>query len=468
MRLYMSILAALGLTASACDKKEEPKKPEQAAVVEPDKKEEPAKTEPVKEEPVKAEADAGAAPAADAQAAAADAAAPAAPVDRAAAMLAGLEAYAAGNIDASLAQFADDAVWYSVGSAQNPETKGKAAIVEAMKAMLKLGDAKMKASRVIEAGDYVVVEYVAAGKATTKAEDGTESSKDVAIPMALLAQFNADGKVVAAWHFRDQIGAAQQAGVMPGLPEGFQGPALAETAEVVKGDANAANAAIRDLYTAFFGKVAAPDAIDGAVAEHVADDFTMYDGMYGKTLDKAGLGAWIKGYTGMFGGLTVTVDNAVLAGEYGAFVVTNKATYKGGIPGVEAKDQAVSWRSLDVVRVKDGKFTTFATYFNTTEVLVQLGAMGGAAEKPADAAAPTAFGVAACDTFVTAMTACLDKVPEAARGAAKDAFTKSIESWKGIAAQGDAAKGALETACKSALDASKQGMSALCPDVRWE
>lgn len=466
MRLYMSILAALGLTTSACDKKEEPKKPEQAAV-EPEKKEEPAKTEPVKEEPVKAEADAGAATAADAQAAQADAAAPAQPVDRAAVMLAGLEASAKGDIDAALAQFADDVVWYSVGSAERAEIKGKASVIEAMKASPRLGDAKTKASRVIEAGDFVVVEYVAAGKATTKAEDGTESSRDVALPIALLAQFNADGKVMAVWHFRDQVGAAQQMGAMPGLPEGFQGPALAETTEVVKGDGNAA---IKDLYTAFFGKVAAPDAIDGAVAEHVADDFTMYDGMYGKTLDKAGLGAWIKGYTGMFGGLTVTVDNAVMAGDHAAFVVTNKATYKGGIPGVEAKDQTVTWKSLDVVKAKDGKFASFATYFNTTEVLVQLGAMGGAAEKPADAAAPApaSFGVAACDTFVTAMTACLDKVPEAARGAAKDAFTKSVESWKGIAAQGDAAKSALETACKSALDSSKQGMSALCPDVKWE
>lgn len=466
MRLYISILAALGLTVGACGKKEEPKKPEQAAVVEPEKKEEPTKVEPEKkEEPVKAEADA-AAPAADAQAAAADAAAPAAPVDRAAVALAGLEAYAKGDIEASLAQFADDAVWYSVGSPEHPETKGKAAIIEAMKATPKLGDAKMKAGRVIESGDFVVVEYVAAGKATTKAEDGTETSKDVAIPMALLAQFNADGKVVAAWHFRDQVGAAQQMGAMPGLPEGFQGPALAETTDVVKGDGNAA---IKDLYTTFFGKVATPDNIDGAVAEHVADDFTMYDGMYGKTLDKAGLGAWIKGYTGMFGGLTVTVDNAVMAGDYAAFVVTNKATYKGGIPGVEAKDQAVSWKSLDVVKVKDGKFASFATYFNTMDVLVQLGAVGGAAEKPADAeAAPSAFGVASCDTFVNAMRACLEKVPEAGRAMATDAFNKSIESWKGIAAQGDAAKGALETACKSALDAAKQGMSAMCPDVKWE
>ena len=37
------------------------------------------------------------------------------------------------------------------------------------------------------------------------------------------------------------------------------------------------------------------------------------------------------------------------------------------------------------------------------------------------------------------------------------------EAWKSISD-----KGALETACKTALDTAKQAMGSMCPDVKWE
>ncbi|MCC6625054.1 MAG: ester cyclase [Deltaproteobacteria bacterium] len=256
-------------------------------------------------------------------------------------------------------------------------------------------------------------------------------------------------------------------GAVPGLAADFKPLALAETTEIVKGEGQAA---IKDLYTTFFGKIATPENIDAAIAEHVGDDFKLVDAMSGLTFDKASVGAWVKGFTSMLGGMTVTVDQAIMAGDFAAFVVTNKATYKGGIEGIEAKDQQVTWKSLDIVKAKDGKFSSFMTYMNMMEMLGQLGALGGAGDKPADpaAAAPKELGVASCDAYVKAMTACLERMPEVARGPAADAFKSVVAQWEKVAAAGDAQKASLEAGCKAALDASKTSMGAACPDVKWE
>jgi hypothetical protein len=78
------------------------------------------------------------------------------------------------------------------------------------------------------------------------------------------------------------------------------------------------------------------------------------------------------------------------------------------------------------------------------------------------------IGIAECDTFVAAYRACVEKMPEAARGPAGDGLKQMVDAWKQAAAQGDAAKDALKTGCKSALDSTKQSMAAACPDVKWE
>jgi hypothetical protein len=94
--------------------------------------------------------------------------------------------------------------------------------------------------------------------------------------------------------------------------------------------------------------------------------------------------------------------------------------------------------------------------------------------KPADpapaapAAADGEVGIAECDAFVKAYRACVEKMPEAARGPANDGLKQMVDAWKQAASQGDAAKDALKTGCKSAYDNSKQAMAAACPDVKWE
>ncbi len=86
-----------------------------------------------------------------------------------------------------------------------------------------------------------------------------------------------------------------------------------------------------------------------------------------------------------------------------------------------------------------------------------------AAEGAKAEGAAAGTGAASCDAYIKGMEACIAKMPEAAQGPAKDGMKQATEAWKAISD-----KGALETACKTALDAAKQGMGAACPDVKWE
>jgi len=465
MRLYISILAAATLTTTACDKKAEPAKPEPAKTEEPVKEqpteakaeepkaeepkaEEPKAEEPKKEEPVAAVA-----------------------VDRTEGVQKAMEAWAAGKMEDCFAQLTDDAVRTNVGDPQHPEVKGKQAIIDHAKAMYaNLSDVKLKAKRIIEAGDTQVVEYVISANMKSKGADGAEVVKAVTVPGAMVLAYNAEGKVTAVTEYVDQASMMMQAGAIPGLAEGFTAVAMPETTEVIKGDANPALSA---TYKAF-GEKMKPDTIEAAIAEHIADDYQMVDFRTGKTIAKADMAAMMKGWMGMFADVTMAADKEITVGEYHVAMTTMTGTYKGGIEGAEAKDQKVTMHSLEVSRIVDGKFKSWAGYDNGMEIAAQLGMLGGAAEKPADpaAAAPAAegqIGVAECDLYIAKMTECLGKLPDAAKGAFEQGMKGAVDGWKqAVAAGGDAAKGALVTGCKAAIDAAKQATGSLCPDVKWE
>jgi hypothetical protein len=75
---------------------------------------------------------------------------------------------------------------------------------------------------------------------------------------------------------------------------------------------------------------------------------------------------------------------------------------------------------------------------------------------------------ATCKKYVDTMKACLEKLPDAARTATEDAFNQTTKAWSDAAKQGADAAAALEAGCKSAWDAAKGSMGAMCPDVKWE
>ena len=81
--------------------------------------------------------------------------------------------------------------------------------------------------------------------------------------------------------------------------------------------------------------------------------------------------------------------------------------------------------------------------------------------KPAEGGAAT--GLAECDAYVAAMEKYLacDKVPQAARDGAKQGLDAMKGSWGDTAGMPEESKTAANDACKQAVDALKQGATAM-------
>jgi hypothetical protein len=108
-------------------------------------------------------------------------------------------------------------------------------------------------------------------------------------------------------------------------------------------------------------------------------------------------------------------------------------------------------------------------------VLLLVVAVGAACGKKNEGTAPSTggtmapsgdkIGVAECDTYIEKLTKCLDsKVPEAAKGPMKSSFDQAVKGWKDLAMT-PAGKTGLATACKMALDQSKQTMAGFGCDM---
>jgi len=67
-----------------------------------------------------------------------------------------------------------------------------------------------------------------------------------------------------------------------------------------------------------------------------------------------------------------------------------------------------------------------------------------------------------CAKFIKAYGECIEAMPEAARGPAKDGLKQMQDAWS------KAPKDGMEAACKQALDSTKGAMGAACPGVKWE
>ena len=69
-----------------------------------------------------------------------------------------------------------------------------------------------------------------------------------------------------------------------------------------------------------------------------------------------------------------------------------------------------------------------------------------------DAPAGGVIGVAECDEYITKYTACIAKMPAAAKPTAEAGFKAQVDAWKTMAGTADG-KTTLKTMCKPTLDA---------------
>ena len=75
-----------------------------------------------------------------------------------------------------------------------------------------------------------------------------------------------------------------------------------------------------------------------------------------------------------------------------------------------------------------------------------------ACSKKEEAASGGAIGVAECDEYITKYSACIAKMPAAAKGTAETGFKAQQDAWKASAATPEG-KAALKAGCKATLDA---------------
>ena len=311
--------------------------------------------------------------------------------------MAGLVAFSEGRVDESFAGYAEGAVWSIPGV---PEVQGKAAIVERMKGnRAAMPDMVIRPSHVFESNGKVIVVYVMKGTNTAPMGAAPATGKSVVVQGAMVIDFDEAGKIMRVTDFFDNAAVLTQLGVIP-TPEGAPVPtpvALPEETEIVKAPANEANRATTNAVLAAMTAT----TFEAKLREVLAADFSMRDPSSGQTI--TGVDAVIThmkdGLFKMWPDYTATVQQCWSTGDWVICQVDNKGTYKGGIPGVEGKDQATRFTSLDFMEYSDGKAKTYLSFANSMQIMEQLGAVPGAYPAPAPeggaAPAPSPEGGAA-------------------------------------------------------------------------
>jgi|GEM_PF-2075256 len=465
---YVAItITALGLVLGACGKKDTP--PADPTPAEPAKVDE-AKTDQAKVDEAKVdeakvdeakadEAKVDEAKVDEAKVDEAKADEAKADTDRAAEFLKGFTLFNEGKLDEAFANLTDDVVCNEVGDPMMPVTNGKEAHLAQHRAVLEgFPDMKVHPRRVFDAGEWVIAEVVITGTHSKTFQGMEPTNKPFGVAAAMAYHYNEAGKVDRIDSFFDaatmlmQIGAVPAPAEMPGMkpvavPEG--------EVEIVKGEANEDNVALINQWNDAFGQEGLQDAID----KYWADDFTYHgynEGMetVGKEANKKSLEEHM---FSMFPDWKSKSESTVSVGDYVIAWSTSTGTYKGGMPGVESTDQAITSHSLDISKIVDGKLAEFTYYSNGLEFMAQLGMMGGAGgDKGADADEPGAM-----DEAADAVKEAADEVDEAL-DAADDAMKAADDAMK---AAGQAMPQEAKDAMKAGMDEAKKAMDEAADDM---
>ncbi len=86
-----------------------------------------------------------------------------------------------------------------------------------------------------------------------------------------------------------------------------------------------------------------------------------------------GVKEFFAGWLAAFPDTTVTVEDALVAGDKVVGRYTYRATQQGPFLGIPATGRPITMRSIDIWRVQDGMFVEHWDELNLLEVLQQLG-----------------------------------------------------------------------------------------------
>ena len=118
-----------------------------------------------------------------------------------------------------------------------------------------------------------------------------------------------------------------------------------------------------------------------AMDELIADEAVEHDPLPGLSNDKAGAVATIEQILAAFPDMKAEVHQLVASGDQVAVRATFRGTHEGEFMGVPPTGKSVEVGSIDIVRVKDGKFVEHWGIFDAAGMMMQLGVIqspGGA------------------------------------------------------------------------------------------
>jgi len=112
-------------------------------------------------------------------------------------------------------------------------------------------------------------------------------------------------------------------------------------------------------------------ALAGSFDAFIADDYANHNALAAP--GRAGVKAFFAGFLDAFPDPRVTVEDARADGDTVVGRYTYRGTHRGTFLGIPATGQAITMRSIDIWRVRDGLFVEHWDERNTLEVFRQLG-----------------------------------------------------------------------------------------------
>lgn len=385
------------------------------------------------------------------------------PSDRVAAIAVMLSQIESGEFGPAFRYLDEDLVWTEIGLPDGEFDTVPEVIDYQRRMRVGFSEFKLRSKRIIDSGDYQVVEYVWSAKHTGTFADGTPPTGKVAtVPSAMLLRYQADGLVDRVWVFQDWPNVVQQLGLAPGLPADFSANALPDETELVKGAVDQAFASSYETFASRMGR----DLYVKALAEQTADDFAVIDLRTGRLVQgREAMLAYFGERVGSFELKKSKVEVVVGASPYFAAFITHDYVYRGGFMGVLANEQEVTTHSLDVVQFDPStlQFKGLATYGNSFEILSALGLNAQSTSRPDARFKP--FSVKSCNHYVENARLCFESLGATEKAAAHVELDAQIARWHAESAETGETLG---VRCAAALFSAKARHAAACPRVAWD
>jgi steroid delta-isomerase-like uncharacterized protein len=279
-----------------------------------------------------------------------------------------------------------------------PAAAGRDAIAAATKDNLTAyPDFKIAVTRTFVHGSTVVFEWVVTGKNDGPLMGQKATGRSIGIAGASVAMVDDDGLIKEEHRYIDlptiqsQLDAKAKAGTFrapvtlpTGAPEERASKGTPEEAKALE--------QAKALYAALDAKKEA-DVLALVTDDTTLDDFSMPATSKGTK----GMKDYVNGFWKAFPDAAQATPLQFAAGDYVVTEGTLTGTQKGALGPIKASNKPVSLRFVDVFEMKDGKVVRGASYADSAEILVAIGAMpppgqapAAAAGAPAGAATPVA------------------------------------------------------------------------------